>query len=144
MCTQSFPFKFPVLVTCNPTAANSFPLHILHNQNKKIVRRGFGHPIDPQLKITINFKCKIVPCNLCSEHSVYFRKKFHYYPRHSTAMRETSLSFNYALNNIRECMASSPLLALLPRGVHYENIRKQHAGKYRVIYIHKRENLEFS
>ena len=32
----------------------------------------------------------------------------------------------------------------LPRGVHYDNIRKQRAGKYRVIYIHKRKNLEFS
>ena len=31
-----------------------------------------------------------------------------------------------------------------PRGVHYENIRTQRAGKYRVIYIHKRKNLEFS
>ena len=30
------------------------------------------------------------------------------------------------------------------RGVHYENIRKQRAEKYRVIYIHKRKNLEFS
>ena len=30
------------------------------------------------------------------------------------------------------------------RGVHCENIRKQRAGKYRVIYIHKRKNLEFS
>jgi hypothetical protein len=30
------------------------------------------------------------------------------------------------------------------RGVHYDNIRKQRAGKYRVIYIHKRKNLEFS
>jgi mRNA-degrading endonuclease RelE of RelBE toxin-antitoxin system len=31
-----------------------------------------------------------------------------------------------------------------PRGVHCDNIRKQRAGKYRVIYIHKRKNLEFS
>jgi hypothetical protein len=31
-----------------------------------------------------------------------------------------------------------------PRGVHCNNIRKQCAGKYRVIYIHKRKNLEFS
>jgi hypothetical protein len=30
------------------------------------------------------------------------------------------------------------------RGVHCDNIRKQRAGKYRVIYIHKRKNLEFS
>ena len=29
-------------------------------------------------------------------------------------------------------------------GVHCDNIRKQRAGKYRVIYIHKRKNLEFS
>jgi len=31
-----------------------------------------------------------------------------------------------------------------PRGVHCDDIRKQRAGKYRVIYIHKRKNLEFS
>jgi hypothetical protein len=30
------------------------------------------------------------------------------------------------------------------RGVHCDNIRNQRAGKYRVIYIHKRKNLEFS
>ena len=32
----------------------------------------------------------------------------------------------------------------LSRGVHYDNIRKQRAGKYGVIYIHKKKNLEFS
>ena len=31
-----------------------------------------------------------------------------------------------------------------PRGVHCENTRKQRAGKYRVINIHKRKHLEFS
>jgi len=30
------------------------------------------------------------------------------------------------------------------QGVHCDNIRKQRAGKYRLIYIHKRKNLEFS
>jgi hypothetical protein len=33
---------------------------------------------------------------------------------------------------------------LVSRGVHCDNIRNQRAGKYRVIYIHKRKNLEFS
>ena len=33
---------------------------------------------------------------------------------------------------------------ILPRGVHCDNIRKQRAGKYKVIYIYKRKNLEFS
>ena len=33
---------------------------------------------------------------------------------------------------------------ITPRGVHCENNRKQRAGKYRVIYIPKRKNLEFS
>ena len=32
----------------------------------------------------------------------------------------------------------------VPRGVHYDNIRKQRAGKYKVIYIYKRKNLEIS
>ena len=31
-----------------------------------------------------------------------------------------------------------------PRGVHCDNIRKQRARKYMVIYIHKRKNLEFT
>ena len=30
------------------------------------------------------------------------------------------------------------------RGVHCNNIIKQRAGKYRVLYIHKRKNLEIS
>ena len=37
-----------------------------------------------------------------------------------------------------------PWISTLPRGVHCENIRKQRARKYRVNYIHKRKNLEFS
>jgi hypothetical protein len=37
---------------------------------------------------------------------------------------------------------SSPDIAA--RGVHCDNIRKQRAEKYRVIFIHKSKNLEFS
>jgi hypothetical protein len=45
----------------------------------------------------------------------------------------------------------SVLLACIPyalevayRGVHCDNITKQRAGKYMVIYIHKTKILEFS
>ena len=58
-------------------------------------------------------------------------------------LKWSHLLFRYIMHHECPYHISNELMlwSISTHGVHCNNIRKQRAGKYRVIYMHKRENL---
>jgi hypothetical protein len=83
------------------------------------------------------FWCMFLTTNYAMYHKIVsVQSMITYDPRTlATSLTDRNLTYSWQ----RPCIYV--IQGCNPRGVHYDNIRKQRAGKYRVIYIHKRKNL---